>query len=70
METGRRAVITLLYPLSTLILYVSPAVFSPPQNLIVSDHFHVHIVNSNYVGFKGVAAGQAHILEDVISLVF
>ncbi|KAF8509066.1 scavenger mRNA decapping enzyme [Hysterangium stoloniferum] len=31
-------------------------------------HFHVHIVNANYAGFKGVAAGQAHILEDIISL--
>ncbi|KLO12332.1 scavenger mRNA decapping enzyme [Schizopora paradoxa] len=31
-------------------------------------HFHVHIVNANYVGIPSMAAGQAHILEDVISL--
>ncbi|KAF8580178.1 scavenger mRNA decapping enzyme [Ramaria rubella] len=31
-------------------------------------HFHVHIVNANYTGFKGICVGQAHILEDVISL--
>ncbi|KIK60433.1 hypothetical protein GYMLUDRAFT_168061, partial [Collybiopsis luxurians FD-317 M1] len=32
-------------------------------------HFHVHIVNANYelAGF-GMAVGQAHLLEDVISL--
>ncbi|EJD05719.1 scavenger mRNA decapping enzyme [Fomitiporia mediterranea MF3/22] len=31
-------------------------------------HFHVHIVNSNYVGLTGMSAGQAHLLEDLISL--
>ncbi|GJJ10542.1 hypothetical protein Clacol_004769 [Clathrus columnatus] len=31
-------------------------------------HFHVHVVNANYSGFKGVSAGQAHLLEDIISL--
>ncbi|OCB84155.1 FACT complex subunit SPT16 [Sanghuangporus baumii] len=32
-------------------------------------HFHVHIVNSNYVGFPGMNVGQAHLLEDLISLI-
>lgn len=31
-------------------------------------HFHVHVVNANYSGFKGISAGQAHLLEDIISL--
>ncbi|KAF8636040.1 hypothetical protein AX15_000197 [Amanita polypyramis BW_CC] len=31
-------------------------------------HFHVHIVNVNYVGLMGMAVGQAHLLDDVISL--
>ncbi|KIJ30508.1 hypothetical protein M422DRAFT_76664 [Sphaerobolus stellatus SS14] len=31
-------------------------------------HFHVHVVNCNFIGFKGIAAGQAYILEDIISL--
>ncbi|KAH9918749.1 scavenger mRNA decapping enzyme [Epithele typhae] len=31
-------------------------------------HFHVHIVNANYVGLLGMSAGQAHLLDDVISL--
>ena len=34
-----------------------------------SDHFHVHIVNVNYAGTTGMSIGQAHLLEDVISLV-
>lgn len=33
------------------------------------DHFHVHIVNSNYEAGMGMIAGQAHLLDDVISLV-
>jgi m7GpppX diphosphatase len=32
------------------------------------DHFHVHIVNANYMGLMGMAVGQAHLLDDVISL--
>ncbi|KAI0764831.1 scavenger mRNA decapping enzyme [Fomes fomentarius] len=32
-------------------------------------HFHVHIVNANYQGLPGMAAGQAHLLDDVISLI-
>lgn len=31
-------------------------------------HFHVHIVNANFVGIPSMAVGQAHILEDLISL--
>ncbi|KAG6808451.1 hypothetical protein H0H93_016907, partial [Arthromyces matolae] len=31
-------------------------------------HFHVHIVNANQVGMLGVAVGQAHLLDDIISL--
>ncbi|KAJ6518739.1 scavenger mRNA decapping enzyme [Mycena sanguinolenta] len=31
-------------------------------------HFHVHIVNANYEAGFGMSVGQAHLLEDVISL--
>ncbi|KAH9939179.1 scavenger mRNA decapping enzyme [Amylocystis lapponica] len=31
-------------------------------------HFHVHIVNVNYQGLVGMAVGQAHLLDDIISL--
>ncbi|KAI0795654.1 scavenger mRNA decapping enzyme [Abortiporus biennis] len=31
-------------------------------------HFHVHIVNANYVGVFGNTVGQAHLLDDIISL--
>ncbi|KZV89808.1 scavenger mRNA decapping enzyme [Exidia glandulosa HHB12029] len=31
-------------------------------------HFHVHIVNANYTGLAGQSVGQAHLLDDVISL--
>lgn len=34
-----------------------------------TDHFHVHIVNANYVSLLGMTVGQAHLLEDIISLV-
>lgn len=37
--------------------------------MFLPDHFHVHVVNANHSGFKGVSAGQAHLLEDIISLV-
>ncbi|KAF8321067.1 scavenger mRNA decapping enzyme [Cantharellus anzutake] len=30
--------------------------------------FHVHIVSVEYSGFQGMSVGQAHLLEDVISL--
>ncbi|KAI0353412.1 scavenger mRNA decapping enzyme [Trametes cingulata] len=32
-------------------------------------HFHVHIVNANYLGLPGMSAGQAHLLDDIISLI-
>jgi len=31
-------------------------------------HFHVHIVNANYEGLLGMSVGQAHLLDDIISL--
>jgi hypothetical protein len=34
-----------------------------------TDHFHVHIVNANYLGLVGMFVGQAHMLDDIISLV-
>jgi len=33
------------------------------------DHFHVHIVQVNYIGFAGMNVGQAHMLDDIITLV-
>ena len=36
----------------------------------IIDHFHVHIVNANYqAGMLGMTVGQAHLLDDIISLV-
>ncbi|KAG5638862.1 hypothetical protein H0H81_009415 [Sphagnurus paluster] len=32
------------------------------------DHFHVHIVNANQAGMMGMSVGQAHLLDDVVSL--
>lgn len=47
--------------------------FSLPDSALTAiffqDHFHVHIVNSNYVGLPGMNTGQAHLLDDLISLV-
>ncbi|PFH45423.1 hypothetical protein AMATHDRAFT_71698 [Amanita thiersii Skay4041] len=31
-------------------------------------HFHVHIVNANQAGSLGMMVGQAHLLDDVVSL--
>ncbi|KAH9968229.1 scavenger mRNA decapping enzyme [Russula dissimulans] len=31
-------------------------------------HFHVHIVNANHTGLTGMTVGQAHLLDDVVSL--
>ncbi|KAI0938861.1 hypothetical protein AcV5_000448 [Taiwanofungus camphoratus] len=31
-------------------------------------HFHVHIVNANYQGLLGMTVGQAHLLDDIISM--
>ena len=36
---------------------------------LAPDHFHVHIVNANYVGLAGMSVGQAHLLDDIISMV-
>jgi hypothetical protein len=35
----------------------------------LADHFHVHIVNANHLGLMGMTVGQAHMLDDIISLV-
>ena len=35
---------------------------------LTPDHFHVHIVNTNYVGLAGMSVGQAHLLDDIISM--
>lgn len=38
--------------------------------LVSTDHFHVHIINVNYeMPGLGMTVGQAHLLDDVISLV-
>ena len=38
--------------------------------VVLVDHFHVHIVNANYQGaMLGMSVGQAHLLDDIISLV-
>ena len=38
--------------------------------MMIIDHFHVHIVNANYqAGMMGMTVGQAHLLDDIISLV-
>lgn len=34
----------------------------------LADHFHVHIVQVNYTGFSGTSVGQAHLLDDIISM--
>ena len=72
MGSGWRAVPTILYPLPAFILYIIGCLHSVATHwlpFVDQDHFHVHIVNANYIGFKGICVGQAHILEDVISLV-
>ena len=37
--------------------------------LPTTDRFHVHIVNANHTGLMGMTVGQAHMLDDIISLV-
>lgn len=50
--------------------YCMPSFYHAIRCLMPSpDHFHVHIVNTNYIGSMGMAVGQAHLLDDVISLV-
>ena len=41
----------------------------PLHFLVCPDHFHVHIVNAEYQGLLGMTVGQAHLLDDIISLV-
>jgi len=49
-------------------LFFSSILLSPTKIFI--DHFHVHMVNANYQGnILGMAVGQAHLLDDIISLV-
>ena len=38
-------------------------------NRALPDHFHVHIVHVGCVGTMGSTVGQAHLLDDIISLV-
>jgi hypothetical protein len=52
--------------LPTLILCVTP-IFATELTLR-TDHFHVHVVQVNYTGFPGTSVGQAHLLDDIISL--
>lgn len=33
------------------------------------DHFHVHVVHIDHEGLAGMTVGQAHLLDDLISLV-
>ena len=34
-----------------------------------ADHFHVHVVHIEHGGLGGMRVGQAHLLDDIISLV-
>ena len=36
---------------------------------IILDHFHVHIVHASQSGILGMTVGQAHLLDDIISMV-
>jgi m7GpppX diphosphatase len=38
------------------------------HRLTTADHFHVHVVNVNHTGLLGMTVGQAHMLDDIISL--
>jgi hypothetical protein len=53
-------------------MYLSPSP-SPEEmslaRLSTTDRFHVHIVNANHTGLVGMIVGQAHMLDDIISLV-
>ena len=42
--------------------------YSHPSELTV-DHFHVHVVHIEHEGLAGMTVGQAHLLDDLISLV-
>lgn len=58
-----------VYPLPTIVLYVARYDPYEANSTPDLDHFHVHIVNANYVGLTGMVVGQAHMLDDIISLV-
>lgn len=34
-----------------------------------TDHFHIHVVHIEHEGLTGMTVGQAHLLNDIISLV-
>jgi m7GpppX diphosphatase len=36
---------------------------------LTTDHFHVHVVHIDHEGLAGMTVGQAHLLDDLISLV-
>jgi m7GpppX diphosphatase len=36
---------------------------------LIKDHFHVHVVHIEHEGLAGMTVGQAHLLDDLISLV-
>lgn len=42
--------------------------FLATELILLIDHFHVHVVQVNYTGFSGTSVGQAHLLDDIISL--
>ena len=51
-----------------IIIAAPPALRVAEVGLV--DHFHVHIVNANYQGaMLGMSVGQAHLLDDIITLV-
>ena len=47
----------------------APITVARLHRLTTVDHFHVHIVNANHTGLLGMTVGQAHMLDDIISLV-
>lgn len=47
--------------------YLPPLGLTDVHSLL--DHFHVHVVNVEYQGLLGMTVGQAHLLDDLISLV-
>ncbi len=47
----------------------SPSLLQIAHRLTTADRFHVHIVNANHTSLLGMTVGQAHMLDDIISLV-
>lgn len=58
-----------VHPLPAKLLWVNPYKKIRIFSCAYQDHFHVHIVNASYAGLMGMAVGQAHLLDDIISLV-